>query len=53
MTHQFKSFKHCHGNSKGCLIVAVLFTEIKTGYQGFETIQNRVFCMLVLCSENR
>ena len=28
------------------------FTEIKTGYRGFETKQNPVFRMLVLCTEN-
>ena len=28
------------------------FTEIKTGYQGFETKRNLVFRMLVLCIEN-
>ena len=28
------------------------FTEFKTGYQSFETKQNSVFFMLVLCIEN-
>ena len=28
------------------------FTEVKTSYRGFETKQNPVFRMLVLCIEN-
>ena len=34
------------------LVVVASFAEIKTGYRGFETIQNLVFCMVVLCIEN-
>ena len=33
-------------------IVVASFTEIKTAYRGFETKQNPVFRMLVLCMEN-
>ena len=32
-------------------LVVTSFTEVKTGYQGFEMKQNLVFCMLVLCIE--
>ena len=33
-------------------IVVASFTEIKTGYRGFEMKRNLVFRMLVLCMEN-
>ena len=33
-------------------VVVASFTEIKTGYRGFETKRNPVFRMLVLCTEN-
>ena len=33
------------------LLVVASFKEIKTGYRGFETKQNPVFRMLVLCIE--
>ena len=33
-------------------VVVASFTEIKTDYRGFETKQNLVFRMLVLCIEN-
>ena len=33
------------------LLVVASFTEIKTGYRGFEMKQNPVFRMLVLCIE--
>ena len=32
--------------------VMTSFTEIKTGYRGFEMKQNPVFHILVLCIEN-
>ena len=34
------------------MIVVASFTEIITGYRGFETKQNPVFLRLVLCIEN-
>ena len=33
-------------------VVMASFTEIKTGYLGFEKKQNPVFLVLVVCSEN-
>ena len=33
-------------------IVVASFTEVQTGYRGFETKRNPVFRMLVLCFEN-
>ena len=34
------------------MIVVASFTEVKTGYRGFEMKRNPVFRMLVLCIEN-
>ena len=34
------------------VLVVASFTEVKTGYRGFEMKRNPVFCMLVLCIEN-
>ena len=44
---EIREICHC-----GYPLLLASFTEIKTGYRGFEMKQNPVFHMLVLCSEN-
>ena len=34
------------------MVVVGPFIEIETGFRGFETKQNPVFCILILCIEN-